>query len=137
MTQNEGKEINKNKAKNDKDEDVLSIMAKGEDAFVSPLKCTSLTTNATKDPLLNTQKCLSDPHIRTSEGGWIGTSRGGRTDGYHRCSTAPTVAPATIAVMEKSVAALHLWPGLYDGLEAVVPQEMASPFFLLHCSRPQ
>lgn len=34
MTQNEGKEINKNKAKNDKDEDVLSIMVEKTPLFL-------------------------------------------------------------------------------------------------------
>lgn len=33
--------------------------------------------NSTKDPLLNKKILLQEPYIRTSEGGYIGTSVGG------------------------------------------------------------
>lgn len=48
----------------------------------SQLKVTTMDNyNSTKDPLLNTQTCLKDPYIETSEGGHIRMNRGGGMGG--------------------------------------------------------
>lgn len=51
-------------------------MAEKEDPFISLLKIRNQTSVIQEVPLLNTQTCLRDPYIGTSEGEHIRMSRG-------------------------------------------------------------
>lgn len=46
---------------------------------------------STNDPLLNTQTCLIDPYIETSEGGHIRMNRGGGIGGRTEMTVAEAI----------------------------------------------